>query len=125
MLKPYFHKKELNIPLYCGVFVIIFSNDAEKIKKYIPDYDSNDYAVSWDDGNNNTFVAFNFDHPRSKNTYGNISHEATHAVNFILDDRGVKSSFSNDEPIAYLMNWCVDEIHKFARDKKMKIHYAE
>ena len=43
---------------------------------------------------------------------GEIAHEAVHAAHFLLKDVGVKITPDNDEPLAYLVQWIVDELTK-------------
>jgi hypothetical protein len=41
-----------------------------------------------------------------------VAHECLHAVNYILRKRGVKPSFENDEPQAYLLTYLMAKIQK-------------
>lgn len=128
-MKKYLHAKEIKIPLYVGKLVIIFTNDEETLKKKYPDvYLENSYSYAYFDGEKNAdkfYIVLNFHHPIKKICHGNISHESLHITNFILNDRGVVSDFENDEPVTYLLDWISNEVYKFARDKKMKIEYAD
>lgn len=51
--------------------------------------------------------------PKYKNTWSTLAHEALHITNFILEDRGVKGSYKNDEAQAYLLSYIVDAIQTF------------
>lgn len=51
-------------------------------------------------------------------TPGIIAHEAKHAVNYILSDIGQKLDNDNDEMECYLLNWVVDELHKYLKLKQ-------
>ena len=42
-----------------------------------------------------------------------IVHEALHATNMILHDRGLEASFTNDEAQAYLLDYIVEKIYPF------------
>lgn len=53
-----------------------------------------------------------FIHPKYYNAE-NLCHEAYHLAAHILNDRGVKADFKNQEPMAYLLGWVVDKIDTF------------
>ena len=128
-MKKYLHIKKVNIPLYVGKLVIIFSNDEERLKKEYPDvYLENTYSYAYFDAetdSDNFYMVLNFHHPIKQICHGNISHESLHIANFILNDRGIVADFENDEPVTYLLDWVANEVYKFARDKKMKIQYND
>lgn len=46
-------------------------------------------------------------------TPGIIAHEALHLCNMIFNYISAEPTFANDEPLAYLLTWIVDECHKF------------
>lgn len=104
--------KEFNIPIYdCKVKYIItydFLAAGRKIKEELR-LDIND----------NRGLAFKTDSafvimvkPRYRKSWDTIAHEALHVTNFILDDRGVKGSYKNDEAQAYLLSYIVRKIQK-------------
>jgi hypothetical protein len=66
--------------------------------------------------NNNYIIAFS-----KKTSYGVIAHESLHAVSYIFDFHGIVMDCKNDEPIAYLLEWVVEECHKFIKVKNFTI----
>lgn len=40
---------------------------------------------------------------------GTLAHECWHAASFILSQVGVTTAFGNDEPMAYLLDWLVND----------------
>lgn len=124
MNEGYIRFKALDIPIYRGKFIIIVSNDANKVKKYLPEFrDKSPYAHTWQinwNGNQGFAVVFNFENEHRPIFNGTIAHEALHVVDFILEDRGVQPDFINDEPSAYLLEWIVDEIYRFCEKYSFK-----
>lgn len=49
---------------------------------------------------------------RRKNDYPSLAHECIHAANYGLKARGVKISTSNDETLAYLVEWLFERCMK-------------
>jgi hypothetical protein len=50
-----------------------------------------------------------------------IAHEAVHAANYILSDRGVLCDHDNDEPLAYLVEWVVSKVVDALKRKRVKV----
>lgn len=127
-MNEYLHFKRLKIPIYGGLICIIISNSIEKVKKYLPEYEYGwDFASTWPyfyKGCKSKFIVLNFDNNNKydKITHGVISHECLHAVHFIADEKGIVADFNNDEAIAYLLKWCVDEVTKFCKAKGFNIN---
>ena len=107
------HKVKLyEIPLYRGYLAVIVTDNLRKLKKLIPEYTRDDIFASTYLTTINEFrtIATIFNPADSSHlTHGIISHEAYHAASFILDFAGHVSEF-NDEPTAYLTEWCTDRI---------------
>src|ERR1017187_6328390 len=109
MIKYYFYKKALKIPLYSGYFIIIFSNDFERVCRVT---DSNPEEVNYIFGNYMTgfkyrgcqagATVFNFWRPGATVTLGVLMHEINHAANKVLQAHGVDPDFINDEAECYL-----------------------
>ena len=53
-----------------------------------------------------------FKNTKSSLNINTMSHEAAHATNAILNSRGIKPSFSNDEAQAYLSGWVSEVAYK-------------
>lgn len=120
----YLYKKEIEIPLYRGILIIILTNDKEKILKYLPDFkEERVYAHCWLKEWHNKqgyVIVLNFDNDFRKINNGTISHEALHACHFIADYVGIRPDFDNDEVLAYLIDWITDEIYKMLKKYNFK-----
>lgn len=114
-------EKEINLPLYPGVFVIILSDETEKVNKLFPKFKSDIlYAhtmyTEWK-GKKGFIVLLNMWNEEEIVTPGTIAHEALHATNFICDSVGILEDYNNDEAQAYLLGWLVDKIDEFIKRK--------
>ena len=120
----YLHKKTIGVPLYRGNLMIILTNDKKHLQKYLPEFRNiGIYAHTWCCNINKIesfVIVLNFDNSFRKIHNGSIAHEALHAANFIAKDRGIESDLENDEPIAYLTEWIVDEIYEFVNEHGMR-----
>lgn len=119
----HFYIQETEVPIYGGVFVVILTNDTEKLKKHFPDFPNDSiYAMSkvgeWKN-RRGYIVVLNFKNI-DKITHGVIAHEAIHISNFIAKDVGFTPNFDNDESIAYLTQWVVNNIYSFMKKHKFK-----
>ena len=123
-MEKYIYIKEQDVPLYNGKFVIIFSNSVDGVKKHIKDFDYDEiYAHSFLTNWNETegFVGiFNFDTDYNI-THGTIAHECLHLTHYVAERRLFVADFLNDEPLAYLLDFFVNEVYKFAEEKGMEI----
>ena len=125
--KPYSKVKSIQIPLYGGRLVMIFSNCSEKIKKTIPNWDKETdeiYGSAWYinyKDRQGFAMILNFDSDRAKITHGTIAHEAVHLAHYIADERGIKLDLNNDEPITYLVGWIVDEVYDFIKKSNLEV----
>ena len=115
----YFFKKVVEIPMYGGNFIIIFSNDPVKIAKVVnalPSQLINIYAQTFHGfmygGKESFAVIFNFWDTYAI-TIGTITHEVTHAGNRLLLSREFEPDWINDEAEAYLKSWMADEVQDF------------
>ena len=117
---PFFYKKVYNIPIYGGYFIIIFSNDREKISQAVNCCEyalGNLYAYTFHNfsykGKEAYCVVFNFWNIEGEVTMGTITHEITHAGNRLLHARGITPDWENDEPEAYVKGWMSDCVQDF------------
>jgi hypothetical protein len=116
--KKLFYKKAIEIPMYGGIFLIIFSNDISQIRKTVNCSDKIDglYAFTFHNflhkGRETFCVCLNF-WAESRITLGTIMHEVSHAANRLMSSRGIDPSFDNDESESYIKGWMADEIEKF------------
>lgn len=103
------------IPLYAGELIIIKGECAEICQEYdLPDmHGSSAFAFHspLENGYSRFGIAF-----IDSFTPGVIAHEALHATHFIFKDRHIDCDLENDEPQAYLLEWIVNECHKFLQD---------
>lgn len=116
MSKKYFYKEEQDVPIYRGRLVVIISNDKDKLKSFIPYFEDNEiyahsFMLDWK-GKEGFVIALNFNNKHRPIHIGTIAHEAVHVAHLIAEHRGVIPDFVNDEPIAYLVEWIVDEVIK-------------
>lgn len=116
--KKYWYKKSLKVNPYPNTLNIIFSNDIDRVSKFVSEDMKSLLAVTSDLGSTISII-FNFSNA-APITHGVITHEAYHAGAFILDYVGEEYNWRS-ESAAYLMDWIVDEVYKFARLKKLKI----
>ena len=115
----YFFKKAVNIPIYYGNFVIIFSNDSEKAKKIVNYHgDLCDFAFTFHNfsynGKEAIAVLFNF-WTEQPVTLGTIIHEVNHAGNRLMASRNIMPDYDNDESESYVKAWMAEEIEKFMK----------
>lgn len=121
----YIHIKDIDIPIYKGIFVIVFCNDLELLKKTIPslkdDFDDGKlyaHTIFTDYKGSESFVCiFNFDHEITDISPGVIAHEALHIVHRLAEERGIQVNTYNDEPITYLLEWVTNTIYEFMEEK--------
>lgn len=119
-MKDYIHSKLVNIPIWKGKLKIIFSNSSELLSKEL-DFNEYPYGHTLAVEGGWIFVVLNFHHKKLKMTHAVIAHEAVHAANFILSDRGCISTWDNDEQLAYTVQWVVEQIEKFRKEKGFEI----
>jgi hypothetical protein len=124
-MKKHTYVKELEVPLYGTQFIIVLSNDSKEVSKKLPQMEDEGlfaHAIhtNWK-GLRGFVMILNFDWKYAKITNGTISHEALHIANMISDAMGVQPDFNNDEPLAYLTEWIVNEVYRFINDNKMVV----
>lgn len=116
-MKKYFFIQSKEIPLYRGKLVIILSNDKEKIKNICPIFDDDNifaHAIFGNyKGTQGFFIILNHKNKYMQINPGVIAHEAHHICSYIADKRGIIIDTNNDEPMAYLIEWIVNEVHKY------------
>lgn len=115
----FFYKKVVRVPIYYGNFIIIFSNDPQKVENAVhcKKGSINDlYAFTFHGfihgGLDAWAVCFNF-WAQTPVSLGAIAHEITHVGNRILLAREVIPDWQNDEAEAYLKGWLAEEVEKF------------
>ena len=119
-----FRDKIMEFPIYRGMLCIIDTDERDKIsEKYKIDLEDELFAFTLEHYVDTEikdcyciFVILNTANP-SKVTTGIIAHEAFHAANFLLNRRGHKFSYDNDEAHAYLVEWIAEEVQKFLDTK--------
>jgi pyruvate kinase len=119
----YFFKKAVKIPIYSGYFIMIFSNDGEKIRKVVKCNPlAYIYAYTFHNFIYNKYesfcVVFNF-WDTTKITLGTIMHEITHAGNRILKARDIGADQEDDEAEAYLKGFLGDCVENFMLECKI------
>lgn len=127
MPKKYFQLKDIDIPLYKGVFVPVITNDRKKLSKLLPDFDFELlFAHALFENRKERegyYLVLNFNNQDGKITHGVIAHEAIHIVDMLSANRGFLE-VGADEPRGYLMEWLTNEVYKFINEvgfnKKVK-----
>ncbi len=110
-------KKKIKIPLYHGEITIIKTDNLLDVEKM---YNTESMhfcdAVVFRDfkpsGYSRYVVAFSKDI-----SPGTIAHESLHLTGYIFADMNASFDMVNDEPQCYLLEWIVEEIHKFLKIK--------
>lgn len=115
----FFYLKKIDIPIYFGHFIVVFSNDNAKVAKVMnihPDRVGYLYGQTYHNfmykGKESFCVVFNF-WTEDPITIGTIVHEVNHAGNRIMQSREFDPDFENDEAECYLKGWLADEVQKF------------
>lgn len=121
--------ESVQIPIYPGRFVMMMGDDIKKAQKYLGDLIEDDeelyaHAFLFNYLNQKAFgvlINFEYDWPV---TYGTIAHECLHSALRMAEMVGMKSITTEQEPIAYLHEWFVDEYMKFLK-KHDKIKFIK
>ena len=115
----YFFKKAVKIPMYSGYFLMVFSNDEERIRKITKHKNPLGYLYAFT-FHNFTYkkyecfcVVFNFWNTDSPISIGTIMHEISHVGNRILAAREVIPDWNNDEAESYLKGFLGDCVENF------------
>lgn len=117
-----YRRKNLSIPLYKAKLVLIDTNDIGRMEKMFPGWDIEGYVFAHtikgnirgrDGFHRCIFIILNTHTDLSPITPGVIAHECLHAVGWIMDMKGCRHDIENDEPYAYLLEWMVNQVHKF------------
>jgi len=119
-----FNKKEIKIPIYTGTLVLINTDSVKKLQKIIKNWgnDKDIYATStyFDlKGKHGYGIVLNFNN-KTDLTHGTIAHECYHICSIIMDIHGIKPDFNNDEPMAYLVDWLVDQCYIFFKENGLE-----
>lgn len=121
----FFYKRAVKVPIYSGNFLIIFSNDLDRVCSLVNcNKEEVGYLYAYTfhrfihKGWESWAVCLNFWAPYPI-TMGTIMHEITHAAHRILHSREVVPDFINDEAEAYLVAFLADEVYKFMQKCKL------
>jgi len=119
--------KLIRIPIYDGNLGIVFTSDKIDIDKYVNvEFYSKEeifcqtFSTEIDD-KRTYLVAFNVKHSNYLVTNGHIAHECLHAANMCLGHIGDIASHENDETLAYLLDWMVDQVYTYMKEYKITI----
>lgn len=118
-------KTKIDIPIYYGYLVIIFSDDIKQIsyryKLGLGDKKVSAYVQKMVDGESVSQYWIVFDTKHICHTI--IAHEVTHCANWIFMDRCINFDYLNDEPYAYLVGWITEKIYKYADKNSIRIAF--
>jgi hypothetical protein len=115
----YFFKKAIKIPMYSGYFLMVFSNDEEKVQKITKCKNPLGYlyAFTFHNFTYNKYECFcmvlNFWNIESSISLGTIMHEINHVGNRIMLAREMMPNLENDEAESYLKGWIGDCVENF------------
>lgn len=126
------HKKVIEDHLYKVCLCFIVSDDEDKVKRdgneylggfieksgYVGGMTSAGYIKYRGGIRECVYIAVNPEILKTNEIHGVLAHEALHAVNLILDNRGVKFDVDNDEPYAYYLSYIVEQFYDFLKEKK-------
>lgn len=114
---PLMRKKTIKIPLYQGEVTLIKTDDLKEVEKKYKTQSLHGYdACVLRDGHSQYIIAFT-----NNIRVGIIAHEALHLIGYIYEDIGAILDVKNDEPQCYLLEWIVDECHKFIKIDKSNL----
>jgi hypothetical protein len=122
----HFISKTIPIPIYGATFSIVFTNDKEKLYKYLnKEFEINDiYGTtywSYKNKKQNIVVVYNFWNDTTDITHGVISHECLHACYMLSESRNLNISYDNDENVAYMLQWFVNQVYNFIKENKINV----
>lgn len=118
MIKEGVYIKKLKVPSYNTSLWIVVGNTISKAIDIVEDLVDHKIA-----DNVKSIVAYTYAFQKHDGAYqvmifltprlkpGTIAHESLHAVNIVYNWHGVRPSFTNDEPTAYLLDWMVQSCH--------------
>lgn len=105
---------KIDIPIYFGYLIIIFTDDVKAV--------SDKYSLGLSEAFYPAFVQGNRDKKdvsqywmvfdKKHIDHGIIAHEVVHCANWIFLDRRITPDLSNDEPYAYLVGWITKKIYQ-------------
>lgn len=122
-----YYKEDFRIPVFHGVFTVLFSNVDDLDLSSVPEYDlvdpSGDNVVNFGhyrDVNvnfNGTLVhgfgiQFNLVNKWAKVNHGVIAHEVFHAASQLMRYRDTKHSVKTEETYAYIIQWMTDRVYE-------------
>lgn len=112
---------KLKIPIYNCELVYMVTNDfiesARQLKEELT-LDSNENIGLTFKLNNDCLKYVIMVKPRYADDWSIIAHEALHAVNYILSDRGIEATMANDEAQAYLLAYIINQIQKIKNKQR-------
>lgn len=124
-----FYKKVIPIPIYRGRFIIILTDDKEELRKKtgfgdytlgsFEEYIFAHHVFSDYNGWQGYHVVLNPNYEYKDISPGVVAHECLHFVLELFKERGIEPDVDNPEPATYLLEWAVEEVHKFM-DQKIK-----
>jgi hypothetical protein len=100
-------KKRIKIPLYFQNLYIIQTDDFETIHREYKLKGSVDFAGVTILDDDEIVVVF-----RTDVTPSIIAHEALHVCSYVFQGIDAEYDRDNDETLAYLLGWVVEQIHK-------------
>lgn len=113
------------IPLYLGGLHVLVATDmaaAYQLAGYgeqVKDEDPNAYGgMAWQDTRNNEWGVYCLLPPDAAPS--TVAHEALHLLTYLMKRKGLRYDADNDESLAYLMGWLVQEITYALTSKRVR-----
>lgn len=112
------HDFKIEIPIFkSGILVIISDKEyfTKQVEIMFPDYNMGQLrdgkCIYQNDGGYNPVLWVDSSFKKNR-LIGTLSHELTHAIYWILSDRGIEHTMETEEVYCYMMQFCLEEILK-------------
>lgn len=115
-----YYTKKIKIPIYLGDLVIHITDSKTKASEIAGSEQYDVFAFQIRNNHEHYHIVLNPEHPTANITYGIIAHECTHAALTLFQRRGIHPDVENQEPLAYMIEWFVDQVVTFMHKKGYK-----
>ena len=118
------YKRTIPLDIYKEEITVILSNDTDKLNKKFDLVETEYFAMVTTSGGRglDIVIILNPLHSQCKLAVGTVAHESFHAAMHLAYHKGIDVEFSNQEPMAYLLEYITNKVHKFLQDKQFDIN---
>lgn len=110
MIEQYLKSKIVKLPMFYTKVVMVDTNDKERLfKKYGVSIEGDIYAHFFHFEDNVDWKYLIVLNTENGAGFGCLTHECFHASSYILFDKGVEPSHTNNETQAYMLQYLVNE----------------